>query len=422
MKKLIKSAKIISFLLCIVLFISMTSFTTPDLNFISYEQAYSTAGQMFSSLTGLTDWDEQVLTPLYDKDQNLTYYCFDFISEEQGIGYILISSDLSKSMVPEYGDNGFSPYYKNAEQDIQTIYYNPIDTFKKIDGKIIDLNGNTVSKSKIDSKVWNDSKNNNIKLISSIEDKKFNATENTGISLNSTNPGHYENLDDPWAFVSGRGGTNASAAGYATLESKIVHNTALNHVDRILNLPEIDNKPIINQGHCALVAIANCMTYWRTICCGKLPVNTQPNDDGYIQLLLKLLTYAHNQKYIDATDKKSGVSINNIPALVKESFRLYGYNNAKSTKIQNPDWATMTDRIVEWGQPFIMASTDWALYEPHALTVYAWNKISCNLNGKSIQYKFLKTANGMDTEGRYINFDSFYETDPTFYMITVEPY
>ena len=94
MKKLIKSAKIISFLLCIVLFISMTSFTTPDLNFISYEQAYATAEQMFSSLTGLTDWDEQVLTPLYDKDQNLTYYCFDFISEEQGIGYILISSDF----------------------------------------------------------------------------------------------------------------------------------------------------------------------------------------------------------------------------------------------------------------------------------------------------------------------------------------
>ena len=88
MQNLAKSTKFVSFLLCVILLFSMTSFTTPDLNFITYEQAYATAEQMFSSLTEFTDWDEQILTPLYNKDQNMTYYCFDFIKNEKGIGYI----------------------------------------------------------------------------------------------------------------------------------------------------------------------------------------------------------------------------------------------------------------------------------------------------------------------------------------------
>jgi hypothetical protein len=419
MKKLIKSAKIISFLLCIVLFISMTSFTTPDLNFISYEQAYSTAGQMFSSLTGLTDWDEQVLTPLYDKDQNMTYYCFDFIKSGNGIGYILISSNLNNILIPEYGNTGFSNYYLDAQKDIETIYYNPLETYAVEKNKITDMNGSVISKNEIKSETVKVNNTENKILIENIQEVEPTETQDSSITPLS-HPGHYENLDDPWGFIRGKGGTNLLAVDFSSLEDKIKHNTVYNYIDDFT--PQYLNGELItNRGHCAVTAIANCMTYWRTICCGKLPANTTTNDNGYLELMIDLFDVGNRVGYIDPFSVNDGVSTAQIPNYVKDCFRFYGYNNAKSQSILNADWVTMADRIEEWGQPFILCA-NFAYYGPHAITVYAWNKIAFNLNGKSMQYKFLKVANGWDTEGRYINFDSFDKNNNEYYMIIVEPY
>ena len=70
--------------------------------------------------------------------------------------------------------------------------------------------------------------------------KKIKQSQNSLMGTGSD--GCYDSLLDPWSYVSSQGGTNAISSGYATLESKIVHNSMLSGSE--YNLVKVAGVPV----------------------------------------------------------------------------------------------------------------------------------------------------------------------------------
>ena len=425
MKKKKLSFKIAAFLTLMVMLITTSGFTLPSEGIISEQQARQVADSMIEFLAGIAEYDKVETTPLTDKNGNITYYCFDYFSQDVGQGYILISRDMDNTLIPEYSDMGESEYYLNAKAGIDTLYYTPFDIYDDNDGVIYDSDGKQVEKTEIKDSVNEADRSDNKQVLDAVKEGEVKTLE----SDSSEVPGAdvitgvtYDNIADQWDYLDSIGAVGATANGYATLESKIVHNKMLTS-SQLKNI-KVNNKSVTNVGHCAITAIANCMLYHRTICCGKFPANTSANDSGYNSMMTRLFTLCWQNNYMDIWGS-GGLPYSNHQALIKNAFKSYGYNNANSVIDVNPSWATLTDRIAELGQPFVLGGSFYRSNgdgkAEHDVAVYAYNMIRCSIAGTAYQYRFLKVANGWYNSGRYISFNDFIKNN-TYRMITVEPY
>ncbi len=415
--------KIIYWITTIVILLSSTGLTFANEENILMGEARQLADEMFYNLTNVSDWDNCKVTPLTDKDGTITYFCFDYLKENKGVGYILVSASSENVLIPEYSDNGFSDYYLNSIDKKENVYYTPFENYIKFKGKFYDENGLEIEKKQIKGTVKKANKQENKNLMSgkSKNIKKIKQSQNSLMGTGSD--GCYDSLLDPWSYVSSQGGTNAIASGYATLESKIVHNSMLSGSE--YNLVKVAGVPVSNPNHCLVTAAANCMLYHRTICCGAFPNNESPNDAAYYTFMSRLFTVCYHYDYFNVFGD-SNFPFANITSFIKNAFKNYGYNNAKSQLIVNPSWPTITDRIEEFGQPFILSGqyykkTSSTQKAEHSVAVYAFNKISCYKNSQEYVFRFLKIANGYAKSGRYISYND-YIVGNTLRMITVEPY
>ena len=118
--------RITSFIIVLVIIVSCAGLTITNDELITLGEAEQTAAALFSTLTGINNWDDIIHTPLFNKDNECTYYCFGFTRNGDGVGYILIAANISYELISEYSDAGYSIYYINFLNGKQNIYYNPI--------------------------------------------------------------------------------------------------------------------------------------------------------------------------------------------------------------------------------------------------------------------------------------------------------
>lgn len=141
--------KIIYWITTIVILLSSTGLTFANEENILMGEARQLADEMFYNLTNVSDWDNCKVTPLTDKDGTITYFCFDYLKENKGVGYILVSASSENVLIPEYSDNGFSDYYLNSIDKKENVYYTPFENYIKFKGKFYDENGLEIENNKL---------------------------------------------------------------------------------------------------------------------------------------------------------------------------------------------------------------------------------------------------------------------------------
>lgn len=421
----VKMKRIILIGLLISMVISCFSLIHAENDTISAEEAFTLAVlHYYGNATGETDTaaDDYVMTPLYDQDDTIVYYCFDFLEDEKGKGYAVIAANIDYLLCPELSYDGFSRYYQNALEGEVNIYYSPLAHFTK---KATAKNKNTayycneieISAKNIQGKIYKGFKKDNLQLINKTEQSI--QTLGTGIVV----------YEDPYYYLQNNGFTNVGCSTFGSIESGMgnskhaMYDSYNSTIDSGINFS--NGLFLKNKNHCAITAMANIMMYWRSICCPNYPAN-------YDDMFAAVCKAAVDKMYFyAAADISSGFS-GKVSEVFLEANSRFSYNG--TVKIQNKaTWDFLTLYIKDYNWPIFMGFSNEAMFEysQHAVVAFGYTVMNCRKGNIDFTFKYVKVNDGWAmsqgssiAETVYINWNMIedYEYDDFTSMYAFCPY
>lgn len=422
--------RIISFILAITMLFTLIiscQFTSAvsDENFIDEQTANALAVYFIaqsSETDNSTKWSfeeitDTIYTPLYDKNNDIIAHCFDIISGEDNSGYVIISASKKTNLILEFADEGKSVYLKKNDEGFKTIYNNSFDVYFERKGLMRSLFNDTVI-----------SRNNEEIKKSELNDALYEKEEyetanrdllNTVSSLIKNQPQTrsgftYDRIVDNVSYLQTYYSSKTYTANYwKTLESRIGHYT--------MNYPGTEE--VLNEGHCGITAICNVLMSWRNICCSKFP-------SQYKYLFNTTALVANTNDWFFAyyhennlpAGYHTGIYGADIHKIANATFKHYGYNNSLCQYVPNVNWTVMKNEI-DYDRPFVLLVQEgsYTTYGNHFVAVYAYSSF---ISPQNTQVRFLKVANGWDSYGVYIDYNSFvqYGGEARAEMAKILPY
>ena len=338
--------------------------------------------------------DSYTLTPLYDKDQKLTHYCFDFFEKDEGKGYVVISADTAYVLCPELSYEGSSVYYSNQNEELVNIYYNPLQKYtlkektKNKPKKFYSEDKQEISKKDIKgNRIKGQHKYNN-QLRDSINTDVLDVLGDAAPSGNARNAVFTQH---PSTYLSQMGFTNISTNTYGTLESQMRSADALRSMYSEENstistgvyLP--NGITLTNPGHCVITAISNVLRFWRAKGYTNFP-------SGYGDLFGKVCHVASINGYFNPLGCTGvvGSEIDDLILAVNEAcfydgqaIFSSGYWNFLTNYIKNYNWPVI---IGFYGDSFV--------YDEHAVVAFGYNVMTCSRTSETYAFKFVKVCDG----------------------------
>ncbi len=337
--------------------------------------------------------DSYVLTPLYDKDQKLTHYCFDFFEKDEGKGYIVISADTSYVLCPELSYEGNSVYYSNQNEELVNIYYNPLQKYtlkKKTKNKpeaFYSENKQEISKKNIKGNRIKGQHKNNAQL------RDFIDTSALGDSAPSGNFRKVVFTEHPSTYLSQLGFTNISTNTYGTLEPQMIAADAFrpmySHQNSTLSTGVYLPNDIVlnNPHHCVITAITNVLRFWRIDCCPNYP-------SGYGDLFAKVCQVGKQIGVFLPESYGFGVSASNVDDLILAVNSAYSYNG-RAVVASSGYWTFLTNYIKNYNWPVIIGFFgDNFVYDHHAVVAFGYNVMTCSRTSETYAFKFVKVSDG----------------------------
>ena len=413
----VKMKRIILIGLLISMVISCFSLIHAENDTISAEEAFTLAVlHYYGNATGETDTaaDDYVMTPLYDQNDTIVYYCFDFLEDETGKGYAVIAANIDYLLCPELSYDGFSRYYQNALEGEVNIYYSPLAHFTK---KAAAKNKNTayycneeeISKAKVCGKIYKGNKSENKKL----KDSTAQSGGGTGTELRI--------LEDPYYYLLNSGFTNVGCSSFGTIESGMGNSKHAMYTVSADNPKVLSNGILLkNKNHCFITAIANIMLYWRPICCPKYPDNY---DDMFAAVCEKARDYGYFNPL--ATGESDGFS-GNVSQVFLGVNSKYTYNGTVKNKVP-ATWTFLTKYIKDYNWPVLISfgSEVQFSYAWHAVVAFGYTIMNCQKGSNNYSFKYVKVTDGWgENATAYVNWSLMvdYGLDDFISMFTFCPY
>ena len=407
MKKIMKFLRIIAIVCLIVITMTTSTFASPQINIVSSEEAIDLA--MFYYCHNATDdklitVDNYAVTPLYDENEKITYYCVDLFYNGEGIGYVVIGGNLNYIQCPELSLEETSIYYLNALEGKKTVYYNPIEIFMPTSDKTIYLNmaNQETEKESIDGNIIDGNLIENRGLLRSVTDTDNPLYERDSFS------------EHPSQYLESLGFTNIGFTTYGTLEPQMEQAGAFNFM---YDIPEngllLSNLTLLfNSGHCSITAVSNILMYWR------YKLNSTSIPSSYYEIFSDVCNKASQMGYFSKTATDRGVKFGNVRRFTVEVIRDYGYSSIHET-VEEADWDFLTESIgmgcplyLRFGHDPADGETEFA-YSYHATVAFGYNIMYGTRNWTQYTYKFVKLFDGWDvyygtpsTGRRYVCWDA----------------
>ncbi len=335
--------------------------------------------------------DSYILTPLYDKDQKLTHYCFDFFEKDEDRGYVVISADASYVLCPELSYENSSTYYSNQDNELTNIYYNPLEKYtlkkktKNKPEKFYSEDKQEISKKNINGNRIKGERKNNTQLRDSIDTTIFGDAAPSGNFRKVVFEQH------PSSYLETLGFTNIATYTYGTLEPQMIDAGAFHPMYSYNNSTistgvYLPNGIVLkNPGHCVITAITNVLRFWRIECCQNYPSN-------YEDLFAKVCKIASTKGYFNPQGN-SGVSASNVDDLLLAVNKAYSYDGRVITS--SGYWEFLTKYIKNYNWPVIIGFTgENFTYDHHAVVAFGYNVMTCSRTSETYAFKFVKVNDG----------------------------
>ncbi len=354
--------------------------------------------------------DRYILTELYDKDGEITYYCFDFLNGTEEKGYSLIAADLSAVICPELAYEGSSQYLLDEQEGITTIYYSPLEFYNaestetdsirqktpkhRRNKRYYDANKATeIGYDDIDGKIMSGDKKANRQLLNAV-----NSNKETRSAPSVSLLGDYVFTVHPATYLKNNGFTNVTNKTYGTIESGMSNSMNLMYTSR---KTLSDGTVLTNMNHCAITAMANVMLYWRPICCSKYP-------STYSAMFDQVCITARNLGAFNPTGS-SGVYTDDYAKVLLNVNGKYGYYG-RVVQMERANYAFVTEYIERYTWPVLLGFWDVSgssfYYNCHAVVAFGFNEFTCSFKSSSYTYKFIKVTDGWHATPRYISWDA----------------
>lgn len=407
MKKMLRHSRVVAVISLLILLMTSPAFAMQPITSISSSEAaqmalyYYCLNRPDDSLVTL---DEYEVTPLYDKDGNITYYSVDFFYEGTPKGYVVISEDLNNFLCPEFNYDEASIYYQNALNDIETVYYNPFEVFM-IDEEtdaITTLSGEEIAEEDVGGTIVPGDLQNGIGLSQELFETDDPLTSR---EVFAEHPTEYLRSKDYTSV--------ASTSTFGTIESAMDSAGAFN---LMLPVPdgdsyELDDETLLfNAGHCTITAISNILMYWRSVCCSRYPAN-------YEDMFSVVLQKAVSMGYFSNTEDGDGMSIEEAKTVIDAVNDSYNYNGVvhyfPEDQLSFSDIKTYIN--ADWPIYFRFNTLKNTFdYSAHAVVLYGYNTVGGYMNGNYEEYEFIKFYSGHSSKPHcYVCFDmlSYYAGD-----------
>lgn len=394
-----------------VLTLCFSSYASPSLNVVSPEEAANLALFYYCSnqpTNDLISIDHYVATPLYDNEGNITYYAIDFFFEGEPKGYVLIGKNLEYLQCPELGLEGNSPYYLNALEGNETIYFNPsaIYSVSNNNSVVYDTANHEIDKSDATGEILTG-----------------NISKNSAILYSTLYPDYAEDSIDsfeehPAEYLEILGYENITSTNmFGTCEAMMNSAGAFGYM---YSIPEngkywVDGIWLYNSNHCVLTMITNLLLYWRHKC------NLSYFPSSYDAMFRRVLTVAVNGGYFQntlAADRQGrGAYDSHVDEIIDGMFEIYGipYGTDYSFSYETSLLWNYIKSHIDADMPVYMAfhqecdhSEHTFAYKDHATIVFGYNSVLASKDGYDYEYRFIKLFDGWThyTENNNITYES----------------
>ncbi|MBQ6823699.1 MAG: hypothetical protein IJP27_03520 [Clostridia bacterium] len=399
MKKVLKT---VTMLCVIVLLLTSNTFSSlAKTDVISSDQAVDLAlfYYFLSAPEETVSIDSYSITPLYDKEMSITYYCVDFFYQGTSKGYVVVGSSLKNILCAEMSYEGTSKYLSDSENDICTIYYNPFEIFYLDEDTqaYYDQNDNEIMKSDIDGLMYSGDMQENQEIMQLASVTSFPEDSRTYIN------------QDPYYYLQELGFTNVQCDHYGTRQSVMTAAGAFNkmytiqirngrHAVKTLSSTDFS---FSNPGHCAITAISNILLYWRYMVMPNIPASyeqvftdvfTSAINSGYIR---RYASYNSEGELID-----DGLNFEQARDVMMDMVHQYGYDGT-ILYCEEADWDFLTEQIdsnkvvylrFEENNPRVPElEFD---YSNHATIAYGYTVMNANTDTDAYIYQFVKVHDG----------------------------
>ena len=386
MKKTTKYQKIIAIITLVILLISSIPFGSTAALEITPTEAAELALFYYclnAPNNDLITLDDYVVTPLYDNNGSVTYYCVDFFNEGIGKGYVVIGENLNYLQCTELCHEGNSSFYLLSLEDKETIYFNPFEVYTIDDNNVCtDIENQVVSLDAINGSVIDGEIGQNSQVLN-ITSTTFPEDDLVPFS------------EHPLVYLSGKGFTNTTASTtFGTIETAMTNAGCfvpmydLSEESKYFNY---NGRELSNQGHCAITAITNILMFWRTRGCPAYPAS-------YDDLFATVLDVAADDYYFDTEDPildwfESGLNpayVDNVMLDTNARFSYYGQVQPNT----EASWDFLKHYInSQWPIYFRVShnSNNQSWITPnHAYIIFGYNSGNGTYEGNYYTYNFAK--------------------------------
>lgn len=414
MKKIRKFLQVMSAVCVIILLLTSSAFASPEINVVSEDEAVEMASFYYCLNTldkETVQINQYVITPLYDEEGNVTYYCVDFFYQGKGKGYVLIGANLTYFQCPEMYIEGSSSYYKTTLEGGENIYYNPMEAFVIED----DLSVKTL----FDQEINIADVEGNVLKGNLTENRTVSETAETCFSGGASQPmGGVVNdyvYDTANAIIrlEQLGYTQCSSTVYCSIENEMTNAGCFRPMVAAPTTITMSNGTpysLGNDQHCYITAISNILLYWKPQCCSKYP-------NGYNDIFVNVCELAKTLGYF--SPQMSGGSPEDRyfygdPLYLMLRFnKKYGYNNGHTEYTSDTNWNFIVNKLQNYWPTGLSIyhnnyqnETSKFMYDHHAVVAFGYNYVDCVKFGISYSFRFIKVYDGWANSGkRYINWD-----------------
>ena len=383
----------------LILLFSSSVFASPQINEISSKEAVELATFYYCcNTTEPVKFDQYTITPLYDEEGSITYYCVDFFNDGIGKGYVVIGQNLNYLQCPELALDGNSWYYSNALSQSKTIYYNPFERYVQTTEENIyyDISNQKIDKENIDGSIYDGKLLENRSILNNVDGVTSPADERDSFEVH------------PMVYLENLGYTQISCTSYGTIETAMQQANAFNPMYDIPSYGKLltDGTRLRNSGHCAITAMANIFMYWKAQ--GAVPNAPSSYDDMFTAVCNKaceLGYFSKNKTYnaITGQYENAGVYHGYVQEIMREFARDYGSGSFNYSS-NEADWDFLTWGIdagwpiyLRFGHDNPMDTEDEFIYSYHATVAFGYNIMQAVGNSGFVSYKFAKLYDGWDS-------------------------
>lgn len=321
---------------------------------------------------------------LYGLDDEISGYCFELETGNLDSGYVIVSVDVTESLIQEYSFKG-KPVYYNKSIEIENlekvIFIDPMNYFFKKDGKLLSIQDKDVEVDKD-------------KVIKYKEEKEKNKEKLETKSMNK----YLKELLKKHGTISFAGYDGQLTSGsyvitdvYDYLMDKF---GVYDHVDTeyVSGVVGFDMDDYGSTNDCSLVAISTIAKYYSTL-------SSYPNiPNSMSDIYDDVLYYGEQHLYTPAL----GTLVSVIDNIASDCFDDWGYGGINGVNDYNYSFDNECMTEIDNDRPFVLSCLG-GTYSNHSITVYGYQIY----DGGYKDVEFFRVYDGWVLNTRYVDYELF---------------